>query len=73
MRPGYQAPAISGGASLGDALSCCTGGWKSNLDVAFLFRKPRTFAYEWWLDGSPIPVPRPRASRSPSRATTRAG
>ena len=50
-----QAPAISGGASLGDALSCSPGSWKSNLDGALLFREPRTFAYEWQLDGSDIP------------------
>jgi hypothetical protein len=50
-----QAPAISGGASLGDALSCSQGGWKSDLDGAFLFRSPRTFAYEWQLEGSDIP------------------
>ena len=50
-----QAPAISGGASLGDALSCSPGGWKSDLDGASLFRAPRTFAYAWQLDGSDIP------------------
>jgi hypothetical protein len=50
-----QAPAISGGANLGDALSCSPGGWKSDLDGAFLFRSPRTFAYAWQLDGSDIP------------------
>jgi DNA-binding beta-propeller fold protein YncE len=50
-----QAPAISGGASLGDALSCSSGGWKSDLDGAFLFRAPRTFAYQWQLDGTDIP------------------
>jgi 6-phosphogluconolactonase (cycloisomerase 2 family) len=49
------APAISGGASLGDALSCSPGSWKSDLDGAFLFRAPRTFAYQWQLDGSDIP------------------
>jgi hypothetical protein len=53
-QPG-QAPAISGGASLGDALSCSPGGWKSDLDGAFLFRAPRTFAYQWQLDGTDIP------------------
>ena len=50
-----QAPAISGGASLGDALSCSPGSWKSDLAGAFLFRAPRTFAYQWQLDGSDIP------------------
>ena len=50
-----QAPAISGGASLGVALSCSPGGWQSDLDGAFLFRSPRTFAYQWQLDGTDIP------------------
>ena len=53
-QPG-QAPAISGGASLGDALSCSPGGWKSDLGGASLFRSPRTFAYQWQLDGTDIP------------------
>jgi hypothetical protein len=50
-----QAPAISGGASLGDALSCSPGSWKPDLGGAFLFRAPRTFTYAWQLDGSDIP------------------
>jgi DNA-binding beta-propeller fold protein YncE len=54
-RANGQAPAISGGASLGDALSCSPGGWKSDLAGAFLFRAPRTFTYQWQLDGNDIP------------------
>ena len=54
-QPSGQAPAISGGASLGDALSCSPGGWTSDLESASLFRSPRTFAYAWQLDGSDIP------------------
>ena len=54
-QPNGEAPAISGGASLGDALSCSPGGWKSDLDGASLFRSPRTFAYQWQLDGTDIP------------------
>jgi hypothetical protein len=53
--PDGQAPAISGGASLGAALSCSPGSWKSDLAGAFLFRAPRTFAYQWQLDGGDIP------------------
>jgi hypothetical protein len=49
-----EAPAVSGGASLGDALNCSPGGWKSDLGGAFLFRSPRTFTYQWQLDGSDI-------------------
>jgi len=54
-QPNGQAPTISGGASLGDALSCSPGGWGSDLESASLFRSPRTFAYAWQLDGSDIP------------------
>ncbi len=52
---GEQLPAIGGGASLGDPLSCGTGSWKADLGGAFLFRAPRSFAYQWLLDGSDIP------------------
>jgi DNA-binding beta-propeller fold protein YncE len=54
-QPNGQAPAISGGARLGDALNCSPGGWKADLGGALLFRSPRTFAYAWQLDGSDIP------------------
>ncbi len=50
-----QAPAISGGASLGDALSCSPGSWRSDLGGALLFQSPRTFAFQWQLDGTDIP------------------
>lgn len=53
---GEQLPAISGGATLGDPLSCGSGSWKADLSGAHLFRAPRTFAYQWQLDGSDIPV-----------------
>jgi DNA-binding beta-propeller fold protein YncE len=52
---GSQSPAISGGANLGDALSCSTGSWKPDLLGAFLFRAPRSFAYQWQLDGNDTP------------------
>ena len=51
---GGQLPAISGGANFGDALNCSTGGWKADLVGAFLFRAPRSFAYQWQLDGNDI-------------------
>jgi len=54
-QPSGQAPAISGGAGLGDALSCSSGGWMPDLQSASLYRAPRTFAYAWQLDGIDIP------------------
>jgi len=52
---GAGSPTISGGASLGDPLSCSAGTWGSDLLGAFLFRAPRTFSYQWQRNGSDIP------------------
>ncbi len=52
---GEQPPAITGGASLGDALNCSAGSWKADLLGAFLSRAPRTIGYQWQLDGGEIP------------------
>jgi DNA-binding beta-propeller fold protein YncE len=52
---GGQLPAVSGGASLGDSLSCSSGSWKSDLGAASFFRSPRSFTYQWQIDGSDIP------------------
>jgi 6-phosphogluconolactonase (cycloisomerase 2 family) len=52
---GDQLPAISGGASLGDPLSCSTGSWKADLGGASLYRAPRSFTYQWQLEGNDIP------------------
>jgi DNA-binding beta-propeller fold protein YncE len=51
---GVQVPAVSGGSSFGVPLSCSTGSWAPNLLGAFLYRAPRTFSYQWQLDGSDI-------------------
>lgn len=52
---GSQSPAISGGANLGDALSCSTGSWQPDLLGAFLFRAPSIFEYQWRLGLNEIP------------------
>jgi DNA-binding beta-propeller fold protein YncE len=52
---GGQLPVVSGGASPGVPLNCSTGSWKTDLGSASLFRAPRTFTYQWQLDGSDIP------------------
>jgi DNA-binding beta-propeller fold protein YncE len=51
---GTQAPAVSGGSSPGTPFSCSTGSWAPNLLGAFLFRAPRSFSYQWQLDGNDI-------------------
>ena len=49
------APNISGGAKVGRTLTCQAGGWAPDLSGAFLFRAPRTFAYQWIQDGADVP------------------
>jgi hypothetical protein len=51
---GAGAPEVSGGGQLGQALSCSEGAWAPNLLGAFLFRAPRSFAYQWQLNGADI-------------------
>jgi PKD domain len=51
---GTGAPVISGGGEVGQQLSCSQGSWAANLLGAFLFRAPRSFAYQWQQDGSDI-------------------
>jgi hypothetical protein len=52
---GGGAPQVSGGSSGGSVLLCSQGSWASDLEGAFLYRAPRSFAYQWSLDGADIP------------------
>jgi len=49
-----DAPGISGGAKVGRMLTCRNGQWAPDLLGAFLYRAPRTFAYQWMRDGTEI-------------------
>jgi hypothetical protein len=51
---GTGAPQVSGGNAVGQALSCSPGSWGSDLLSAFLYRAPRSFAYQWTVGGAPI-------------------
>jgi len=51
---GAGAPAITGASAPGSALSCSQGSWAPDLLGSFLYRAPRSFAYQWTLDGSDI-------------------
>jgi hypothetical protein len=51
---GAGAPQIAGGSTVGSVLSCSRGSWASDLLGALLYRAPRSFAYEWSLNGSDI-------------------
>jgi DNA-binding beta-propeller fold protein YncE len=50
-----EAPSISGGAKVGRALTCRPGRLAPDLLGAFLFRAPRSFAYQWMESGVAIP------------------
>jgi DNA-binding beta-propeller fold protein YncE len=51
---GAGVPAISGGGRVGEQLTCSQGSWAADLLGSFLFRAPRSFAYQWQLDGLDI-------------------
>src|SRR5262249_6779102 len=51
---GAGAPAVSGAGHAGEALSCSQGTWAPDLPGAQLYRAPRSFAYEWLLNGAQI-------------------
>jgi DNA-binding beta-propeller fold protein YncE len=50
-----EAPSISGGAKVGRVLTCQKGQWAPDLLGSFLYRAPRSFAYQWIQDGVEIP------------------
>ena len=51
---GTAPPTISGTPEIGEELTCSQGDWAADLLGAFLFRAPRTFAYQWQKDGNDI-------------------
>ena len=51
---GTGAPSISGGGEVNQELACNQGDWAPDLIGAFLYRAPRSFAYQWRVDGSDI-------------------
>jgi len=51
---GTGAPAISGGSTVGSALSCSQGNWASDLLGSFLYWAPRSFGYQWLRNGAAI-------------------
>jgi DNA-binding beta-propeller fold protein YncE len=51
---GTGAPQVSGGAGLGQSLSCGPGNWAADLVTGLLYRAPQSFTYQWTLDGAPL-------------------
>lgn len=48
-------PLITGKPAVGSTLHCTSGSWAPDLLGSFLFRDPRSFAYTWRRNGTPIP------------------
>jgi DNA-binding beta-propeller fold protein YncE len=48
------APAVSGGSAQGSTLACSRGAWAADLLDSNLYQRPRSFAYSWTLNGSPV-------------------
>ncbi len=51
---GTGAPAISGGSSVGSALSCSRGSWAGDLLGSWLYRAPQRLGYSWTRNGAAI-------------------
>jgi hypothetical protein len=51
---GTGAPSVSGDAKAGAPLSCSAGSWAPDLLPSFLYRAPRSFAYQWLRDGAEV-------------------
>ena len=51
---GTGSPQVSGGAGVGQSLSCSPGSWAADLVSGFLYRAPRSLAYQWTVNGAPI-------------------
>ncbi|MDX6625541.1 MAG: hypothetical protein QOE56_530 [Solirubrobacterales bacterium] len=50
------APLVTRSVASRSALSCSTGGWAADLPGSFVYQTPRTFAYQWTRNGTPIPA-----------------
>jgi DNA-binding beta-propeller fold protein YncE len=48
------APAVSGGSTQRSTLACSQGSWAADLLGSHLYQRPRSFAYSWTLNGSPV-------------------
>ena len=49
------APHVTGSGAPGTPLSCSQGSWAGDVPNMFFYRAPRTFAYQWFVNGSIIP------------------
>ena len=50
------APAVTGGSVVAAQLACSIGTWRGDLSASFVYRAPRSFAYQWTRNGANIPA-----------------
>ncbi|HEU4707031.1 MAG TPA: hypothetical protein VFS64_07590 [Solirubrobacterales bacterium] len=51
---GTGVPTITRSTATPAALSCSTGSWAADYPGSFVYQAPRTYAYQWLLNGAPI-------------------
>jgi PQQ-like domain len=51
---GTGGPQVAGTAAVGQSLSCDAGSWAPDFLSGFLYRAPRSFAYQWTVNGVPV-------------------
>jgi PQQ-like domain len=51
---GTRLPQVSGGSAVGQTLTCSPASWGAYLLGGFLYRAPRSLAYQWTVGGTPI-------------------
>jgi hypothetical protein len=51
---GTGAPAVARSTAVRAALSCSDGTWAADFAGSFVYQAPRSFAYQWTLDGAAI-------------------
>jgi hypothetical protein len=47
-------PTVTRNAKARSELTCSQGGWGADFPGSFVYQAPRTFAYQWTLDGTPV-------------------
>jgi len=51
---GTSAPAVARSAKVRSELSCSQGSWAADFAGGFVYQAPRSYAYQWTLNGAPI-------------------
>lgn len=65
---GTGAPTIARSANSRSELSCSQGSWGADFAGSFVYQAPRTYAYQWALNGAPI-----AGATAPSLAAAKPG